>query len=119
MRGMWRTMVVLVIENSPLKLRGELTKWLMEVKPGTFAGKVSALVRQKLWERVCGTSGVVGAVMLYSMNNEQGFAMEMHGEPYRKVKTINGLQFIAIEGDDDEDGSGAFAGEVVGEERSV
>lgn len=32
-------MVVLVIENSPLKLRGELTKWLMEVKPGTFAGK--------------------------------------------------------------------------------
>ena len=108
-------MMVLTIDHSPLKLRGELTKWLMEVKPGTFAGKVSALVRQKLWERVCETSGVAGAVMIYSMNNEQGFAMEMHGEPYRKVKTVNGLQFIAIEGSDSEDGSDAFAGEAVGE----
>ena len=108
-------MMVLTIDNSPLKLRGELTKWLMEVKPGTFAGKVSALVRQKLWEHVCETSGVVGAVMIYSMNNEQGFAMEMYGSPYRKVKTVNGLQFIAIEGDEAGNGAGSFAGETVGE----
>lgn len=111
--------MVFVIDNAPLKLRGELTKWLMEIKPGTFAGKVSALVRQKLWERVCAASGVAGAVMLYSMNNEQGFAMEMHGEPYRKVKTVNGLQFIVIEGGDSEDGSDASAGEALGEERAV
>ena len=90
-------MVVLVMDNAPINLRGELTKWLMEIKPGTFAGKVSMIVRQKLWERVCNTKGVAGAVLLYSTNNEQGFAMEMHGNPYRKVKTINGLQFIAVE----------------------
>ncbi len=109
-------MVVLVIDHSPVKLRGDLTKWLLEVKPGTFAGKVNALVRQKLWKKVCETSEVQGAVILYSMNNEQGFAMEMHGEPYRKVKTVNGLQFIVIEGEERSDGSGGLTGKIVGEE---
>ena len=71
-------MVVLVMDRAPQNLRGELTKWLLEVKPGVFAGKISALVRQKLWDRVCKNNNVVGAVLLYSMNNEQGFSMEMH-----------------------------------------
>lgn len=99
-------MVVLVMDNAPVNLRGELTKWLLEVKPGVFAGKISALVRQKLWERVCGNKGVVGAVLLYSMNNEQGFSMEMHGTPYRKVVDINGLQLITIEGEEPVGGDG-------------
>lgn len=92
-------MIVLVMDNAPANLRGELTKWLLEVKPGVFAGKISALVRQKLWERICNNKNVAGAVLLYSMNNEQGFSMEMHGTPYRKVVNINGLQLITIEGE--------------------
>ena len=92
-------MIVLVMDNAPANLRGELTKWLLEVKPGVFAGKISALVRQKLWERICNNKNVAGAVLLYSMNNEQGFSMEMHGTPYRKVVNINGLQLITIDGE--------------------
>ena len=116
-------MVVLMMDNAPVNLRGELTRWLMEVKPGVFVGKISSLVRQRLWERVCSNQGVVGAVILYSMNNEQGFSMEMHGTPYRKVVDINGLQFIAIEGEEDpfdgRSGSGEFEGSLVGENQSV
>lgn len=116
-------MVVLMMDNAPINLRGELTKWLMEVKPGVFVGKISSLVRQRLWERVCGNQGVVGAVILYSMNNEQGFSMEMHGTPYRKVVDINGLQFIAIEGGEESfdgtRGSGGFEESLVGENQSV
>ena len=45
--------------------------------------------------------------------------MEMHGTPYRKVVDINGLQFIAIEGEEDpfdgRCGSGEFEGSLVGE----
>lgn len=98
-------MVVLVMDRAPQNLRGELKKWLLEVKPGVFAGKISALVRQKLWDRVCKNHNVVGAVLLYSMNNEQGFSMEMHGNPYRKVVEINGLQLIAIEGEEEDEGA--------------
>lgn len=90
-------MVVIVIDNAPLKLRGELTKWLMEVKPGVFAGKITAMVRQRLWDKVYWSNGLTGAVMLYSMNNEQGFAMEMCGDPTRKVVEVNGLQLIAVD----------------------
>lgn len=42
------------------------------------------------------------AVMLYSMNTEQGFAMEMLGTPHRKVIEINGLQLIGIDKDEGE-----------------
>ena len=90
-------MVVIVIDNASLKLRGELTKWLMEVKPGVFAGKISAMVRQRLWNKVEESDRLTGAVMLYSMNNEQGFEMQMCGDPTRKVVEINGLQLIAME----------------------
>lgn len=89
-------MVVLVIDNAPVKLRGELTKWLLEVKPGVFAGKVSAMVREKLWEKVYNEEYISGAVMLYSMNTEQGFQMEMCGYPTRRVVDINGIQLIGI-----------------------
>ena len=89
-------MVVIVIDNAPLKLSGELTKWLMEIKPGVFAGKVTAMVRQRLWNKVYYSDGLTGAVMLYNMNNEQGFEMEMCGDPTRKVIEINGLQLIAM-----------------------
>ena len=33
-------MVVIVIDNAPEKLRGELTRWLLETKPGVFVGKI-------------------------------------------------------------------------------
>ena len=39
---------------------------------------------------------IAGAVLLYSMNTEQGFQMEMCGEPNRRVIDINGLQLIGV-----------------------
>lgn len=89
-------MIVLVIDNAPAKLRGELTKWLLEVKPGVFAGKISAMVRERLWEKVYSDEYIAGAVMLYSMNTEQGFHMEMCGYPTRRVVDVNGIQLIGI-----------------------
>ena len=90
------TMVVIVIDTAPAKLRGELTKWLTEVKPGVFTGQVSAMVRDRLWNKVYENEMFTGAVMLYSMNTEQGFAMEMCGDPKRRVVDVNGLQLISV-----------------------
>lgn len=89
-------MVVIAIENAPAKLRGELTKWLMEVKAGIFVGTVSAIVREKLWEKVDKESKKKGAVLLYSQDNEQGFSMEMSGDPTRNVIDLDGAQLIHI-----------------------
>ena len=89
-------MVVIAIENAPAKLRGELTKWLMEVKAGIFVGTVSAIVREKLWEKVDKEEKKKGAVLLYSQDNEQGFSMEMSGFPTRNVIDLDGAQLIHV-----------------------
>lgn len=91
-------MVVMVIENASEKLRGELTRWLMEAKPVTFVGNVSALVREKLWGKICAEKQRTGAIMFYSADTEQGFAMQMCGEPYRRVVDVEGIQLISIAG---------------------
>ena len=89
-------MVVLVIDNGSEKLRGELTRWLMEVKPGVLVGNISAMVREKLWDKVNQDSERRGAVLLYSMNTEQGFAMKMCGEPKRQIVEFDGIQLIEV-----------------------
>ena len=42
-------MIVIILENVRTNVRGELSRWLFEVKAGIFTGKVSALVRSELW----------------------------------------------------------------------
>lgn len=91
-------MIVMVIDNGSEKLRGELTKWLMEVKPGVLVGNVSAMVRGKLW-KVNDDSNHRGAVMLYSMNTEQGFEICMCGEPKRQIIDFDGVQLIEVRKD--------------------
>ena len=38
-------MVVMILERVPVLLRGELTRWLLEVRAGVFVGTMSAGVR--------------------------------------------------------------------------
>ena len=44
-------MVVMILEKVPRSLRGDLTSFLVEVDTGVFVGRVSATVRELLWER--------------------------------------------------------------------
>ena len=41
-------MVVMLMEKVPKSVRGELTRWLIELRSGVFVGNISALVRDKL-----------------------------------------------------------------------
>ncbi len=82
------------MDNAPEKLRGELTRWLLEVKAGVFVGKTSAAVREKLWEKVRQDRELSGALLIYSADTEQGFRLEMYGDPKRSVIDLDGLQLI-------------------------
>ena len=87
-------MIVIVTDNAAEKLRGELTRWLLEVKAGVFVGKTSAVVREKLWEKVQADRELTGALLIYSADTEQGFRMELYGDPKRSVVDLDGLQLI-------------------------
>lgn len=84
-------MVVLVLETVPTGLRGELSRWMIEPRTGVFVGQVSALVRDKLWDKVAEGVGRGGAIMVYSTNKEQGFALRSWGDTKRQLLDFEGL----------------------------
>ena len=48
----WWDMVVIVLTACPVGLRGDLTRWLLEIAPGVFVGHIDARIRDRLWERI-------------------------------------------------------------------
>ncbi|GAB3752728.1 hypothetical protein GCM10027591_00790 [Zhihengliuella somnathii] len=75
-------MMVLVLTAAPPGLRGDLTKWLLEISPGVFVGKVSRRIREKLWERTVALCSTGRALMVYSTPGEQGLSFEAHGHDW-------------------------------------
>ena len=89
-------MVVLIVERAPAALRGELSRWMIEPRVGVFVGKVSAMVRDKLWEKVASYAPEVGATMIHSAQTEQGFRVRTEGETSRRVVNLEGLELILV-----------------------
>ncbi len=89
-------MIVLLMEKVPVSLRGEVTRWMIELKPGVFAGNLSAMVRDKLWDHICSKTGSGAATMLHSAANEQGYTVRMHGATSRKIRSFDGLALVTI-----------------------
>jgi CRISPR-associated protein Cas2 len=89
-------MVVMILEKVPASVRGELTRWLVEVKTGIFVGHVSARVRDKLWTKCCTAKRMGGVTQVWSTNNEQRFAMRMAGDTSREIVDFEGVQLIRI-----------------------
>lgn len=71
-------MMVLVLTASPPGLRGDLTKWLLEISPGVFVGNVNKRVREKLWARVQAMCQEGRALLVHSSTNEQRLEFHVH-----------------------------------------
>jgi CRISPR-associated protein Cas2 len=66
-------MIVISLVDCPPALRGDLTKWLLEIDAGVFVGRVSARIRDNLWKRLKAYAKNGRAMMVYNAENEQGF----------------------------------------------
>jgi CRISPR-associated protein Cas2 len=87
-------MVIMTLEKVPVSLRGELTRWLIEVKTGVYIGHVNDMVRDRLWEK-CNKDRRAGSVFqAWSTNTEQRFKMRLAGETNRSVVDWEGIQLI-------------------------
>lgn len=89
-------MIVMTLEAVPPSLRGELSRWLLEVQPGVYVGNASALVRDLLWEKVVQHARTGRCTQMYRAPNEQGFAVRLHGDPRRHLVTVDGFQLVAV-----------------------
>ena len=87
-------MLVMVLEKVPVSLRGELTRWLIEPKPGVFVGHVSALVRDRLWEKCIRQRGEGGVIQIWSTNTEQKFEIRSWGDTDREMVQFEGVWLV-------------------------
>ena len=87
-------MVVMILQKTSAAARGDLTRWLIEVRPGVFIGHVSALVRDRLWERCSQNKGAGAVFQAWSTNNEQHFKMRISGAPGYEVVDWEGVELI-------------------------
>ena len=87
-------MVVIILEKVPVSLRGELTRWLIEPHSGVFVGHVSAMVRDRLWDKCCRHVKQGGAWQAWSTNNEQRFSIRTFGDTKRTIVDFEGLQLV-------------------------
>ena len=86
-------MMVLVLTACPAGLRGDLTKWLMEVSPGTFVGNVSARVREMLWDRTRDLCQDGRALLVHSSDGEQRMKFKTHRHDWEPVD-MEGLTLV-------------------------
>lgn len=89
-------MVVMILEKVPKSLRGDLTRFLVEVDTGIFVGRVSATVRELLWERAVEKAEGGRVALAYRTNNEQGFALRLHGYPDRSLRDFDGIVLVSV-----------------------
>ncbi len=92
-------LAIILTENVRPSVRGELTRWMIEPRPGVFVGKLSRRVREKLWDKTCKHKEDGGCMIIYAANNEQRFAMEMAGECRREIVDFDGITLIRIPGE--------------------
>ncbi len=89
-------MVVIILEKVPASVRGELTRWMLELKAGVFIGNLSAVVRDSLWTMICTKMREGAGILVHQAATEQGFALRFYGDTSRELVDFDGLKLIRI-----------------------
>ena len=94
-------MLVIVLENAPPRLRGYLSRLLLEIRAGVFVGDYSARVRERLWGTILKEIAPGNAVMAWNAPNDTGFDFETCGENRRVPVLLDGLKLCAFRPNED------------------
>lgn len=86
-------MVVVVLTACPAGLRGHLTRWLLEISPGVFCGRVPARVRDQLWGRILDMAKDGRALMVFTKQGDQGLDFRVHRHDWEPVD-LDGVTLI-------------------------
>lgn len=90
------SMVVVVTENVPPRLRGRLAIWLLEIRAGVYVGDVSRRIREMIWQQVTILAESGNVVMAWAINNESGFEFQTWGENRRVPVDWDGLRLVSF-----------------------
>lgn len=88
------SMLVVVTEAVPPRLRGRLAVWLLEVRAGVYVGEASRRIREMIWEQVNALAEEGNVVMAWATNTESGFDFITYGENRRMPIEFDGLRLV-------------------------
>ncbi len=91
-------MVVYVLEKSPQRLRGVLSRYCLEIRAGLFVGRLDAKMRELLWEKIetLATTKTTAA-MVWRTPTEQGYSFKQLGCDRRDLVQIDGIWLVEYE----------------------
>jgi len=90
------SMLVVVTENVPPRLRGRLAIWLLEIRAGVYVGNVSKRIREMIWEQIAALADTGNVAMSWATNNESGFDFQTYGENRRIPIDYDGLRLVSF-----------------------
>ncbi len=88
------SMLVVVTEAVPPRLRGRLAVWLLEIRAGVYIGDVSRRIREMIWEHINELAEDGNVVMGWATNTESGFDFVTYGENRRIPIDFDGLRLV-------------------------
>lgn len=89
-------MLVIVLENSPPRLRGRMAIWLLEIRAGVYVGNYSTKVRDYIWNQVEKGIENGNAVMAWRTNSEAGFDFVTLGNNRRIPVELDGAKLVSF-----------------------
>lgn len=90
------SMLIVVTENVPPRLRGRLAIWLLEVRAGVYIGDVSRRVREMIWQQSEKLVEDGNVVMAWATNTESGFEFQTMGVNRRIPVEFDGLRLVSF-----------------------
>lgn len=90
------SMLMVVTENVPPRLRGRLAIWLLEIRAGVYVGDTSKRIREMIWQQVIQLSDGGNVVMAWATNSESGFEFQTWGENRRIPVDLYGLRLVSF-----------------------
>ncbi|EMA8638496.1 type I-E CRISPR-associated endoribonuclease Cas2 [Cronobacter malonaticus] len=90
------SMLVVVTESVPPRLRGRLAIWLLELRAGVYVGDVSRRVREMIWHQITELAEEGNVVMAWATNNESGFDFQTYGVNRRIPVDLDGLRLVSF-----------------------
>ena len=90
------SMLVVVTEIVPPRLRGRLAVWLLEIRAGVYVGDVSRKVREMIWSQILSLADDGNVVLAWSTNTESGFEFVTFGKNRRIPIDFDGLRLVSF-----------------------
>ena len=89
-------MMTVIVENAPLRLRGRLAVWLLEVRAGVYVGNYGRRTRERIWEEVQNSIETGNGVLVWTAPNDAGFAFETCGANRRAPVDFDGFNLVTF-----------------------